>query len=166
MPIIGQRMRITEPCESHIFEFVKPSKSFKEENEWAHHVSIAQISSLGKAEERLFGTTTKKVLLAIDKDELVGYAGVNGYVDGEEEKYEFSILISKRYRGKGLARLLTDKLFKELEKGRKVYAFVADFNEPSLRAVPRLGFRELNSFLEKEFFNGVEAIVHVFVRES
>ena len=159
-------MEIRKPKKSDIEGLKRLSANFADEYEWGDKIPIGQIDTAKKAEERLFGDDIEEVLVAVDKERLIGYIAVNGYEYEGEKGYEASILIDKDYRGQGLGRIMTDKIFSKMPVEIEAEAWVADFNQASLKATPKMGFELEDKFLEDEFIPGRKYHVYVFTRSG
>ena len=155
-------MNIRAAKQDDIKGLINLSGKFSREHEWAKQVPIGSIDNYAKAEEWLFGENIFKVLVAEDKGSLIGYLGVKKYQEG----YEASILVDSKFRGQGIGKRLTDEVFKLIPREIEVEAWVADFNEESLKITPKLGFKFKNKFKEKNFIPGREFYVHVFTRQG
>jgi len=133
-------MLFRKPKKLDISYLIKLSQNFKKEYEWTDVVPIANIDSKKKAKKRLFSDKIKHIIIAEEKDRMVGYLAVKRYeVDGEVG-YEASIIIHTDYRNQGLAKAMTEKLFQEIPQNIEVEAWVLDDNIPSIKTVKSLGF--------------------------
>jgi 8-oxo-dGTP pyrophosphatase MutT (NUDIX family)/L-amino acid N-acyltransferase YncA len=128
---------IVKPREADIRGLIGLSAAFASEHDWCATIPIGQIRTQEQARQRLLGENVMSAVVAVDaQGEMAGYFGIYKY----EEGYEASILIRPDFRRSGLGREMTDRAFSFLPRGLLVEAWVAEFNQASIAATPRLGF--------------------------
>jgi len=154
-------MDIRKPNKDDVKGLINLSKKFANEYEWAKEIPIGKIIDIKEAKKWLFGNNVYKVLVA-EEEYIVGYVGIKEY----EDSYEASILVDSDYRGEGIGKSLTNKIFKMIPEEIEVDAWVADFNKLSLKVTPRIGFDYKKKFLEKDFIPGREFYVYIFTRKG
>jgi GNAT superfamily N-acetyltransferase len=151
------RVRIVAPEDRHLDGLVRLSSAFAREHGWAGTIPIGGICSREIAHDRLLGRDVICARIAeTDSGQVVGYAGVYR----NEAGVDMSLLIAASHRRQGLARALVTDVFRQLPPGLCVEAWVGHFNEISLAAMPKLGFRPERTIEH----DGRKATI--FIRES
>jgi len=113
------------------------SRQFVEEVPWAATIPIGQMTEAERASSRLFGHDVVAVRVAeTPRGDVVGYAGVYR----NPQALDLSVLVHRDHRRRGLGRHLVERVCQLLPDGTDVEAWVAAFNEASLRAMPGMGF--------------------------
>ena len=111
--------------------------SYEVRNEfyWGIHVPIGSYYTTSKFEEFLSSTKFVFGKVALAQNKVVGATWINLYDD-----WEASILITKEYRGSGIAQILVEVLRKEISKDKIVDVWVLEKNIASVKLCKKLGF--------------------------
>lgn len=141
-------MKFRKPILEDIETLKNISKNFKKEYGWAEDIPIANIDTDQKAKDRLFSDNLENILIAAEDDQMIGYLAVKKFEVEEKTGYEASIIIDSEYRGKGLAKKMTEMVFSNISEDKEVEAWVHQDNIPSLKTVKSLGFKFKKHFKE------------------
>lgn len=133
-------MIFRKPLKKDINDLIQLSKKFKNEYEWTAKVPIANIETKNQAEDSLFDKNIKHILVAEENDEMIAYLAIKRYQVDNRIGHEASIIVHPDYRQQGLAKKMTEQLFKEIPKDIEVEAWVLKDNIPSIKTVKPLGF--------------------------
>ncbi|TYB31572.1 MAG: GNAT family N-acetyltransferase [Candidatus Mcinerneyibacterium aminivorans] len=153
-------MKYRKPEKSDIAGLIRLSKEFSIESRWGHLIPVGQIYNIEEARENLFGSNIYECRVAKKKDKLIGYIAVKEH----EKIYEASILVDSDYRKQGVGKNLTDNIFKSIPRDIEVEAWVADFNEASIKATPQMGFEFKKKIYETEYIPDKEFYVYIYSR--
>lgn len=141
-------MKFRKPVKEDIKTLKNISGNFKKEYDWAKDIPIANIDTDQKAKERLFSDALENILIASENKKMVGYLAVKKYEVKEKTGYEASIIIDSKHRGKGIAKKMIKKVFKNISQDKEVEAWIHQDNIPSLKTVKSLGFKFKKHFEE------------------
>lgn len=133
-------MIFRKPLKKDINDLIQLCKKFKNEYEWTAKVPIANIETKNQAEDSLFDKNIKHILVAEENDEMIAYLAIKRYQVDNRIGHEASIIVHPDYRQQGLAKKMTEQLFKEIPKDIEVEAWVLKDNIPSIKTVKPLGF--------------------------
>jgi ribosomal-protein-alanine N-acetyltransferase len=104
-------------------------------------------------------TATRHYVVALEGDEVVGYAGLCDYPD---EAFVQTMAVTRSRQGEGIGAALLEDLLAEAERRRhsRVLLEVRVDNEPAQRLYARYGFRK-ESVRKGYYPGGVDALVLV-----
>jgi ribosomal-protein-alanine N-acetyltransferase len=113
--------------------------------------------SAGQFWSELGQVETRHYVVAVDGDEVVGYAGLCDYPD---EAFVQTMAVAPSYQGRGVGALLLDDLLSEAARRRhtRVLLEVRVDNEPAKRLYQRYGFTQ-ESIRRGYYPGGVDALV-------
>lgn len=100
-------------------------------------------------------TDTRHYVVAVDGDEVVGYAGLCDYPD---EAFVQTVGVAPDHQGQGVGALLLDDLLAHAPAGKPVVLEVRADNETAQRLYERRGFRRTG--VRRGYYpGGVDAVV-------
>ena len=140
----------------------------KEVRRFFFHKSLLTMSRQQKWFESYVTDTSREIFIAETKEDgkPIGMIGLYD-IDHKNHKAELgSTMVGERsMQGKGIAtqmiNLLLDYAFADLNMNR-VYAYVVDYNKPSIRAKKKCGFTHEGILRQDHYSDGAFHDVHLF----
>ena len=99
--------------------------------------------------------------LLFDRSEIIGFSITDRRVIGENELHNIAITPSRR--GKGLSKMLMDKIISDTETGTAIFLEVRAKNTVAEKLYKKYGFREIG--VRKNYYKNPEEDAVLMIRE-